>query len=59
MAVRDYELDRFWVIKKAVYQNYLKHVRHIFLESLSAKFTDLSGWGFSLVITRAELDYCG
>ena len=47
MAVRDYELDRFWVIKNAVYQNYLEHVRHIFLESLSVKFTDLSAQGFS------------
>ena len=60
MAVRDYELDRFGVIKNAVYQNYLEHVRHMFLESLSVKFTDLSAQGFSPVITRrAELDYCG
>ena len=59
MAVRDYELDRFGVIKNVVYQNYLEHIRHMFLESLSVKFTDLSIQGFSLVITRAELDYCG
>ena len=43
MTVRGYELDRFKVIKNAVSQNYLKHVRHTFLESLGAKFTDLSG----------------
>ena len=59
MAVRDYELDRFGVIKNAVYQNYLEHERHMFLESLGVKFTDLSAQGFSPVITGAELDYCG
>ena len=59
MAVRDYELDRFGVIKNAVYQNYLEHVRNMFLESLGVKFIDLSAQGFSPVITRAELDYCG
>lgn len=42
MAVRDYELDRFGVVKNAVYQNYLEHVRYMFLESLGVKFTDLS-----------------
>ena len=59
MAVQDYELDRFGVIKNTVYQNYLEHVRHMFLESLGVKFTDLSAQGFSPVITKAELDYCG
>ena len=58
MAVRDYELDRFGVIKNAVYQNCLEHVRYMFLESLGVKFTDLSAHGFIPVITRAELDYC-
>ena len=59
MVVRDYELDRFGVIKNAVYQNYLEHIRHMFLGSLGLKFTDLYVQGFSPVITRAELDYCG
>ena len=59
MAVRDYELDRFGVIKNVVYQNYLEHVHHMFLEPLSVKFADLSSQGFSPVsLTRAELDYC-
>ena len=49
MAVRDYELDHFWVIKNVVYQNYQEHVLHMFLESLSVKFTDLSAQGFSPV----------
>ena len=59
MAVRDYELDRFEVIKNAVYQNYLEHVLYMFLELLGIKFTDLSAHGFSPVITRVGLDYCG
>jgi len=58
MPVLDYELDRFGAIKNTVYQNYLEHVGHMFLESLGVKFTGLSEQGFSPVITRAELDYC-
>ena len=44
----------FVEIKNAVYQNYLEHVRHMFLESLGVKFTDLSTQGFRAVITRDE-----
>ena len=54
MEVQDYELDRFGVIKKAVYQNYLEHVRHMFLESLGEKSTDLSAQGFSPVIIKSR-----
>ena len=59
MAVRDYELDGFGVINNAVFQNYLGHARHMFLESHGVKFNDLSSQGLSPVITRAELDYRG
>ena len=57
MAVRDYELDGFGVVNNAVYQNYLEHARHMFLESHGVKLTDLSTQGFSAIIARAELDY--
>ena len=50
MAVWDYELDRFGVIKNAVYRNDLEHARHMFLESHGVKLNDLSTQGFSPVI---------
>ncbi|MBC8257733.1 MAG: acyl-CoA thioesterase [SAR324 cluster bacterium] len=57
MAVRDYELDRYGVINNAVYQNYLEHTRHLFLESHGVIFVDLFECGYSPVITKAELEY--
>ena len=55
MAVWDYELNRFAVIKNTVYQNYLEHVRHMFLESLGVKFTDFLHW--DLVRSLQELHW--
>ena len=57
MTVRDYELDRFGVINNAVYQNYLEHTRHKFLEANGVKMVDLLERGFSPVITKAEIEY--
>ena len=57
MSVRDYELDRFGVINNAVYQNYLEHTRHIFLETNGVSMQDLVERGYSPVITRAEIEY--
>ncbi|HIO11745.1 MAG TPA: acyl-CoA thioesterase [Deltaproteobacteria bacterium] len=57
MTVRDYELDRFGVINNAVYQNYLEHTRHMFLESNGVRMIDLAERGFSPVITKAEIEY--
>jgi len=39
LSVRDYGLDSFGVINNAVYQNYLEHTRHQFLESQGLKLT--------------------
>ena len=57
MTVRDYELDRFGGINNAVYQNYLEHTRHKFLEANGVKMVDLLERGFSPVITKAEIEY--
>ena len=57
MTVRDYELDRFGVINNAVYQNYLEHIRHLFLESNGVSIQDLVKLGYSPVITKAEIEY--
>ena len=57
MSVRDYELDRFGVINNAVYQNYLEHTRHLFLETKGIIMQDLLDHGYSPVITKSEIEY--
>ena len=57
LSVRDYELDSFGVINNAVYQNYLEHNRHQFLESQGLKLTAYFEQGLSPVITKAEIEY--
>ena len=57
LSVRDYELDRFGVVNNAVYQNYLEHTRHAFLESRNVSLTQLYEQGFSPVVSRAEIEY--
>ncbi|MDC0224412.1 hypothetical protein OAK62_03085 [Deltaproteobacteria bacterium] len=51
MKVRDYGLDRFGVINNAVYQNYLEHTRHLFLETNGVSLKTLIEHGYSPVIT--------
>ena len=57
LSVRDYELDSFGVINNAVYQNYLEHTRHQFLESQGLKLTAYFEQGLSPVITKDEIEY--
>jgi len=57
LSVRDYELDSFGVINNAVYQNYLEHTRHQFLESQGLKLTACFEQGLSPVITKTEIEY--
>ena len=37
LAVRDYECDLQGVVNNAVYQNYLEHARHQYLQSLGLR----------------------
>ena len=57
LSVRDYELDSFCVINNAVFQNYLEHTRHQFLELQGLKLTAYIEQGLSPVITKAEIEY--
>ena len=45
------------MINNAVYQNYLEHTRHQFLESQGLKLTAYLEQGLSPVITKAEIEY--
>ncbi len=57
LEVRDYECDLQGVVNNAVYQNYLEHARHRFLQAKGFDFAALTAAGINLVVVRAELDY--
>jgi acyl-CoA thioester hydrolase len=57
MAVRDYECDLQGIVNNGIYQNYLEHVRHLYLKSVGLDFAAYARKGINLVVVRAELDY--
>jgi acyl-CoA thioester hydrolase len=57
MMVRDYECDLQGIVNNAVYQNYLEHARHEFLQSVGIDFAQLCADGTDAVVTRIEIDY--
>lgn len=57
LQVRDYECDIQGIVNNAVYQNYLEHCRHKFLNHIGIDFTQLHNDGIDAVVIRAEIDY--
>jgi acyl-CoA thioester hydrolase len=57
LQVRDYECDLQGIVNNAVYQNYLEHCRHKFLNHVGLDFAKLHNDGIDAVVIRAELDY--
>ena len=57
LQVRDYECDIQGIVNNAVYQNYLEHCRHKFLNSVGLDFAQLHNNGIDAVVIKAELDY--
>jgi acyl-CoA thioester hydrolase len=55
--VRDYECDTQGIVNNAVYQNYLEHARHKFLQSVGLDFAQLHHEGIDPVVYRIEIDY--
>ena len=55
--VRDYECDMQGVVNNSVYQNYLEHARHEYLQSEGINFAEMTAKGINLVVVRAEFDY--
>ncbi|MGL5682152.1 MAG: acyl-CoA thioesterase [Marinifilaceae bacterium] len=57
LKVRDYECDLQGVVNNSVYQNYLEHARHEFLETTGANFGKLHEMGIDAMVARVEMDF--
>lgn len=57
LQVRDYECDIQGIVNNAIYQNYLEHCRHKFLNFVGLDFAQLHNNGIDAVVIKAELDY--
>lgn len=55
--VRDYECDLQGIVNNAVYQNYLEHTRHMYLEQEGVSFISLHNEDIDGVVVRIEIDY--
>ncbi len=55
--VRDYECDIQGVVNNSVYQNYLEHARHEFLNEIGLNFAKLFEDGIMAVVARIDLAY--
>ncbi|WP_423127220.1 acyl-CoA thioesterase [Gaoshiqia sp. Z1-71] len=55
--VRDYECDLQGIVNNAVYQHYLEHTRHEFLERAGLNFSQMHRDGIDAIVIRIEIDY--
>jgi acyl-CoA thioester hydrolase len=57
LKVRDYECDIQGVVNNSVYQNYLEHTRHEFLEANEISFAELHNRGIDAMVSSIEIAY--
>jgi acyl-CoA thioester hydrolase len=55
--VRDYECDLQGIVNNSVYQNYLEHTRHEFLNTIGVDFADMFKKGVVAVVARVDIQY--
>lgn len=55
--VRDYECDLQGVVNNSVYQNYLEHTRHEYMQSKGLDFADLFKRGVVAIVARVDIQY--
>jgi acyl-CoA thioester hydrolase len=55
--VRDYECDLQGIVNNSVYQNYLEHCRHKFINTINLDFADLHSRSIDLVVRSVNLTY--
>jgi acyl-CoA thioester hydrolase len=57
LKVRDYECDIQGVVNNSVYQNYLEHTRHEFMEANNISFAELHNRGIDPMVSSIEIAY--
>ncbi len=57
LKVRDYECDIQGIVNNSVYQQYLEHTRHEFLEENGISFAVLHQQGIDAVVSSIEIAY--
>lgn len=57
LKVRDYECDMQGIVNNSVYQNYMEHTRHEFIQELGLSFSELCERGIDVVVARIEIAF--
>lgn len=57
LKVRDYECDMQGIVNNSVYQNYMEHTRHEFIQTMGLTFAELCEQDIIVVVARIEIAF--